>query len=95
MKKLVYSSNYDRRRINDYMSSHDMYPQYYRISHGFGPGTVPDDVKIVDHYEDDVYDYVAFDRTLTSDEISYYDLRPVSATLLAELGIGPYYYKRR
>ena len=72
-----------------------MYPQYYRTSHGFGPGTVPDDVKIVDHYEDDFYDYVAFDRELTRDEMRQYDLRFVDANELAKLGIGPYYSERR
>ena len=90
MKKLVYS-NYDRRRIGDYMSSHGMYPQYYKTSHGFGPGTIPSGVKVVDHYEDDFYDYLAFDRSLTKSEMTDFGLQFVDAGELADLGIGPYY----
>lgn len=92
MKRLIRCNHegYDRRRIDDYMQNHQMYPQYYRTIHGIGPGTIPSDVHIVDHYEGRYDDYVAFDRELSRDEMRQYDLRFVDADELAKLGIGPY-----
>lgn len=92
MKRVIYTNiHYDRRYINDYMKTHEIYPQYYKTTHGLGPGMMPYDVHIVDHYETDYVDYLAFDRTLTPEEIRKYDLRQVNGDELANLSIGPYY----
>lgn len=46
----------------------------YVLSHGFGPGTLPKDVEILDHYEEGYCDVVYLSRKLTSDEVEEYDI---------------------
>ena len=73
------------------MATHDVYPQYYKTIRRFSPGTIPDDVKVVDYYETTYYDYLAFNRSLTESEMDYFHLQLIDEDELAKLGIGPYY----
>ena len=46
----------------------------YRLRHGYGPGTLPRDVDVLDHREDGNYDIVELNRELTPEELDYYDI---------------------
>lgn len=46
----------------------------YVLNHGLGPGTLPKDVEIIDHYQEGYYDVVTLSRKLTSDEVEEYDI---------------------
>lgn len=46
----------------------------YRLRHGYGPGTLPKDVDVLDLREDGRYDLVELDRELTPEELDYYDI---------------------
>lgn len=51
-------------------------PFWYYSKHGMGPGTLPEDVKVVDWYEDDDYNtWVALDSVLTTHELREYGLK--------------------
>lgn len=49
----------------------------YRLRHGYGPGTLPRDVDVLDHKEDGNYDLVELDRELTPEELDEYDVELV------------------
>ena len=46
----------------------------YVLRHGLGPGTIPNDVQIIDNHEDGYKDVVTLDRMLTPEEMDEYDI---------------------
>lgn len=48
----------------------------YLLSNGWGPGTIPDDITPIDHWEEGWKDVVILPRELTQEELDYYDIRP-------------------
>lgn len=52
----------------------------YRLRHGYGPGTLPKDVDVLDLREDGRYDLVELDRELTPEELDYYDIELASGS---------------
>lgn len=46
----------------------------YVLRHGLGPGTIPNDVQIIDSYESGWKDIVTLDRMLTPEEMDEYDI---------------------
>ena len=61
-------------------ASHDprMYSKegyWFSTTHGIMPGSVPNDVKILDTYEDSHKCYAKFDRFLTTEELNFYDMK--------------------
>lgn len=46
----------------------------YVLRHGLGPGTIPNDVQIIDSYEDGWKDVVTLDRMLTPEEMDEYEI---------------------
>lgn len=46
----------------------------YVLRHGLGPGTIPNDVQIIDSYESGWKDVVTLDRMLTPEEMDEYDI---------------------
>lgn len=48
---------------------------WYFTKHGLGPGTIPDDLKVLDVVEDDNFGtYIKLDGILNTSELSYYDM---------------------
>lgn len=46
----------------------------YTLKHGIGPGTLPDDVKVLEHREDGAKDIVKLNRVLTAEELNKYEI---------------------
>ena len=48
---------------------------WYFTKHGLGPGTIPDDLKVLDVVEDDNFGtYIKLDGILNTSELNYYDM---------------------
>ena len=46
----------------------------YLLTHGWGPGTIPRDVEVLDHVEQGYKDIILINRKLTPDELNEYDI---------------------
>lgn len=49
----------------------------YALKHGFGPGTIPKDVDVLNFKDEGYLTIVELDRELTPEELDYYDIRIV------------------
>lgn len=58
---------------------------YYKTTHGFGPGTVPPDIAVIEHFEAGMIDILKFERELTEKEASCYDLRKIDEDTVRNL----------
>lgn len=54
----------------------------YELRHGWGPGTLPKNVEVLDHTVDGYKDYVTLNRKLTPEELKEYDIKERSNTAM-------------
>ena len=54
----------------------------YMLRHGWGPGTLPKNVEVLEHTVDGYKDYVTLDRQLTPEELKEYDIKERSNTAM-------------
>lgn len=52
----------------------------YELRHGWGPGTLPKEVEVLEHTEDGYKDIVVLNRPLTDEELSFFDIKPIDAS---------------
>lgn len=70
----------DEPQSEDIVSSEDVINSSsfcYALKHGFGPGTIPKDVDVLNFKEEGHLTIVELDRELTPEELDYYDIRIV------------------
>lgn len=48
---------------------------WFMLKHGWGPGTLPSDVEVLDHVVDGYCDYAKLNRFLTTEELNTYDIK--------------------
>lgn len=48
---------------------------WYFTTHGFGPGTIPNGVSVLDTYEEGYDTWIKLNKMLTTKELNYYDLK--------------------
>lgn len=63
----------------------------YILKHGFGPGTLPKDVDILDYEDDDYYNTIVWlDRELTPEELDKYEIVEAVDEITAAIVAGNY-----
>lgn len=56
----------------------------YVLRHGWGPGTLPKNVEVLEHTVEGFKDYVTLDRQLTPEELKEYDIQERSNTEMSD-----------